>query len=70
MTLKSARAGRTYTIQKINIDEHEPRRFLLTLGLYGGEKIRIISRLRGGYIVAIKNARYFIDARLAAAIII
>lgn len=70
MTLKSARAGRVYTIQKLNIGESEPRRFLLTLGLYSGEKIRVVCRLRGGYIVAVKNARYFIDARLAAAIII
>ena len=70
MTLKSARKGRVYKIQKIDIDDRELLSFLFTLGCYAGEKIRVISRTRGGYIVAVKNARYFIDTRLAAAIII
>ena len=70
MTLKSARVGRTYTIQKLDIDERELRRFLLTLGLFCGEKIRVVSRMRGGMIVAIRGSRYFIDGKLARAIVI
>jgi len=70
MTLKSARKGREYIVQKIDISDAGLRSFLLTLGLYSGEKICVIRHLHGGCIVSIKNVRYCIDARLAESIII
>ena len=39
-----------------------------SLGCYSGEPITVISRLKGGLIVAIKDGRYNIDKPLAEAI--
>ncbi|MBR5218246.1 MAG: FeoA domain-containing protein, partial [Clostridia bacterium] len=41
-----------------------------SLGCYSGEKITVISHLKGGCIVSIKDGRYNIDKQLAKAIII
>ena len=70
MTLKSARRGRIYTVQKIDIDDTKLEAFLLTLGLFRGEKIYVVCRVRGGMIIAIRGGKYCIDSRLAQAIII
>ena len=70
MTLKSAREGREYVVQKVNVDDRELKAFLFTLGLYICEKICVIYNRHSGCTVKIKNARYSIDSRLAAAIIV
>ena len=44
--------------------------FLFSLGCYSGEAITVVSRLKGGCVVAIKDARYNIDNHLARAILI
>lgn len=70
MTLKSARVGHEYVVQKIDISDAKLRSFLLTLGFFSGEKIYLIRHLHGGCIVSVKNVRYCIDTCLAKAIII
>lgn len=70
MTLKQAVEGKEYTIQKIETDDEEMDAFLFSLGCYTGESITVVSHIKGGCVVSIKDGRYNIDNQLAAAIII
>ena len=70
MTLKSAKEGKEYIIQKIETDDDELDAFLFSLGCYAGEPITVVSQLKGGCIVSIKDSRYNIDNALAEAITI
>ncbi len=68
--LATAQIGGTYTITDINTQDEEMRKFLFTLGCYVGEKVTTVSKISDTYVVAIKDARYSIDSRLAEAIIV
>lgn len=68
MTLEHALEGKEYIIQSINTDDEELNAFLFSLGCYAGEPITVVSRLKGGCVVSIKDGRYNIDNQLAAAI--
>ena len=68
MNLLLAQVGIEYIIKEIKTDDEELEAFLFSLGCYSGEPITVISRRRGGCIVAIKDGRYSIDNQLAAAI--
>lgn len=70
MTLKDAIEGKEYIIQQIETDDEELDAFLFSLGCYSGEAITVVSHLKGGCIVSIKDARYNIDNQLAEAILI
>lgn len=70
MDLSVAEEGKEYIIKAIQTDDEELDAFLFSLGCYSGEPITVISHLKGGSIVAIKDARYNIDKQLAKAIII
>ena len=68
MNLKEANVGEEYIIKDIVTDDEELNAFLFSLGCYSGEPITVISHLKGGCVVSIKDARYNIDNDLAAAI--
>ena len=68
MTLLDANVGEEYIVKDIVTDDEELNAFLFSLGCYSGEPITVISRKRGGCVVAIKDARYNIDNDLAQAI--
>ena len=70
MQLTEANIGETYIIQDIVTDDEELKSFLFSLGCYSGEPITVISHLKGGCVVSIKDGRYNIDLQLANAIII
>ena len=70
MNLTEAQAGEEYIIRDIQTDDEELNDFLFTLGRYSGEPITVVSRLKGGCVVAIKDGRYNIDNQLAEAIIV
>ena len=70
MNLKSAIEGKEYIIKEILTDDEELDAFLFSLGCYSGEVITVISHLKGGCIVSIKDGRYNIDNQLAEAIIV
>ena len=70
MTLKDAVDGKEYIIERIDTDDEELDAFLFSLGCYSGEPITVISHLKGGCIVSIKDGRYNIDNQLAEAIIV
>ena len=70
MNLLEAQVGEEYLIREICTDDEELNEFLFTLGCYSGEPITVISHLKGGCVVVIKDARYNIDNQLAAAIIV
>ena len=57
MTLNEATEGQEYIIQNILTDDEELNSFLFTLGCYSGEPITVISKLKGGLIVAIKDGK-------------
>lgn len=68
MNLKDAQIGEKYIVKEIHTDDEELNAFLFSLGCYGGEPITVISQLKGGCIVSIKDGRYSIDNKLARAI--
>lgn len=70
MNLTEANVGEEYIVKEIQTDDEELNSFLFTLGCYSGEPITVISHLRSGCVVSIKDGRYTIDKQLAAAIII
>lgn len=68
MNLTSAQAGAEYIIREIVTDDEEMDAFLFSLGCYAGEPVTVISQLRGGCIISVKDGRYTIDNELASAI--
>ena len=70
MCLLDAQIEEEYIIKEIQTDDEEMDSFLFTLGCYSGEPITVISHLKGGCVVSIKDGRYNIDKQLAEAIIV
>ncbi len=68
MTLKDAIEGNEYIIQQIDTDDEELTAFLFSLGCYSGEAVTVVSHLKGGCVVSIKDGRYNFDNQLAEAI--
>ncbi len=70
MNLTQAQEGKEYIVKQIETDDEELNSFLFSLGCYSGEPITVISHIKGGCVVSIKDGRYNIDNQLASAIII
>lgn len=68
MNLLAAEEGKEYIVKSIETDDEELDAFLFSLGCYSGEPITVVSRLKGGCVVSIKDGRYNIDNELAEAI--
>ena len=70
MTLLDAREGEEYIIKDIATEDEELEAFLFSLGCYSGEPITVISQLKSGCVVSIKDGRYNIDNGIAEAVLI
>ena len=70
MSLAEAQEGVEYIVKDIQTDDEELDAFLFSLGCYAGEPITVVSHLRGGCVVSIKDGRYNIDNQLAEAILV
>lgn len=70
MNLADAQVGEEYIIKEIQTDDEEMDAFLFSLGCYSGEPITVVSHLKSGCIVSIKDGRYTFDKQLASAILI
>ena len=68
MNLLEAEEGKEYIVKEILTDDEELNAFLFSLGCYSGEPITVISHLKGGCGVSIKDGRYNMDTDLAKAI--
>ena len=68
MNLADAMIGEEYIVKEIETEDEELKSFLFSLGCYSGEPITVISHIKGGCVVSIKDARYNIDTDLANAI--
>lgn len=68
MTLRDAQEGKEYIIKSIVTEDEELDAFLFSLGCYSGEPITVVSHIKGGCVVSIKDGRYNIDHQLAEAI--
>lgn len=68
MNLNDAQEGREYIVRELDTGDEEVDGFLFSLGCYVGEPITVISHLKGGCIVSIKDGRYTIDKELAETI--
>lgn len=68
MTLLNAREGEEYVIKNIAVDDEETEDFLFSLGCYEGEPVTVISHIKGGLVVAIKDGRYTFDKVLSSEI--
>lgn len=67
MLLTKAKIGQTLNVKSVAGKEKNVK-FLFTLGCFKGEKITLISKLAGNYIINIKDSRYAIDERMAKTI--
>ena len=65
MKLVNGLEGKEYIIKKIETEDEEIKSFLFTLGCYEGEPVTIISHLKGGCVISLKDSRYNIDNGLA-----
>ncbi len=65
MTLLNAQEEKEYVIESIDTDDEELDSFLFSLGCYVGEPVTVVSHLKGGCVVSIKDGRYTIDNQLA-----
>ena len=70
MNLMNAQEGKEYIIQDILTDDEEMDAFLFSLGCYSGEPITVVSRMKRGCVISVKDARYNIDSQLAEAIVV
>ena len=70
MTLVDAIEGAEYKIKNIDTQDDELKSFLFTLGCYEGESITVVSHLKGGCTISVKDGRYNIDKGLAKIIYI
>lgn len=70
MNLTQAVEEKEYIIRDIKTGDEELDAFLFSLGCYSGEAITVISHMKSGCIVSIKDARYNIDKNLAKVIMI
>lgn len=68
MNLADAIIGEEYIVKDIETEDEELESFLFSLGCYSGEPITVISHIKGGCVVSIKDARYNMDTDLARAI--
>ena len=68
MNLLDAKEGKEYIVKDIVTEDDELKAFLFSLGCYSGEPITVVSHLKGGCVVSIKDGRYNIDIDLAKAI--
>ena len=68
MNLLEAVEGKEYIVKDIVTEDEELEAFLFSLGCYSGEPITVVSRVRGGCVVSIKDGRYNIDTDLAKSI--
>ena len=68
MSLADAMIGEEYIVKEIQTEDEELKSFLFSLGCYGGEPVTVISHMKGGCVVSIKDARYNMDTDLAKAI--
>ena len=68
MNLVDAKIGEEYIVKDIDAQDEELKSFLFSLGCYSGEPITVISHIKGGCVVSIKDARYNMDMDLAGAI--
>ena len=68
MNLLEAEEGKEYIVKRILTDDEELNAFLFSLGCYSGEPITVISHLKGGCVVSIKDGRYNMDTDLAKAL--
>lgn len=67
MMLSKGKIGETFNIKSIQGKE-KTKKFLFTLGCFEGEKITLISKLAGNYVINIKDSRYAIDEVMAKSI--
>ena len=70
LNLTQAQEEIEYIIKSVETDDEELNSFLFSLGCYSGEAITVISKRKGGCIVALKDGRYSIDNELAKVITI
>ena len=58
MNLRDAVEGKEYVVRQIDTEDEDLNAFLFSLGCYSGEHITVVSHLKGGCIVSIKDGRY------------
>ena len=68
MSLTEAKIDSDVVVKDVLAEDEELKSFLFSLGFYSGETVTVVAKNRGGYVLAIKDARYNIDEDLAKTI--
>ena len=68
MTLKEAKPGKRYVVEKVQTGDSQLEAFLFSLGCYSGDEIMVVSQGRHGCVILVKDSRYSVDNALARAI--
>lgn len=64
MTLKEGMPGQSYYIGSVEATEKN-KSYLLSLGVFAGSTVTMITRTKYTYILSVKDGRYAIDQKLA-----
>lgn len=70
MTLAEAMPNTPYKVESIITQDEELDSFLLTLGIFPGETITLVSMGKKSMTLVARDSRYTIDQNLASSIII
>ena len=70
MNLNEVKLEKEYIVREVSSEDEELNAFLFSLGCYCGEPITVLARRKRGCTVAIKDAKYHIDRRLADSILV
>lgn len=67
MTIQDGKAGQSYHVGSVEGNEKN-KTYLLTLGIFAGSTLTIITKTQSTYIISVKDGRYAIDHALAGQI--
>ncbi|MBS4786142.1 MAG: ferrous iron transport protein A [Clostridiales bacterium] len=69
MPLTMLSIGDSETIKRVS-GKDETRRFLASLGFVEGEEVRVVSKMAGNIILAVKDSRIALDQDMAKRIMV
>lgn len=67
MIVSDMKVGQSGIVTEVRGDE-KINKFLFTLGCFEGERLTLVSKLSGSYIINIKDGRYAVDKKMASSI--
>lgn len=70
MTLADANLNINYKVKNLDTEDEELENFLLTLGVFEGETISLVTTNKKTMTIVVRDVRYTVDLNLASAILL